>query len=559
MSQLTLLRDCARRPLCKTINQCLDRHLCPLNRIPPPPPLNASTMTTTSTTTVTAAPAVIELSLLRTDADVVEPVETLPRWRAMTIMLLVSLMTFMSTTLSGILAVALTKVAADIGLQEGLLLWPASVYSLACGCTLLFFGSLADVVGARRCYLVGSLLSAVWVMACGLARTGIQLIMFRALHGIAMSICLPSSVSIMSAHFKPGSRRNTAFALLGAAQPTGFLVGLFMGGIVTDLVSWRVCFYLIAGVTAAVLAFAVFSIPPDPRPQGRVLERLRQKVDWVGVFIISLALGLLSYVLAAITVDVSSIRLPGNIFMLVLSILLFPAFGSWAHIQEKRGRPVLIPNSLWKNPVFVSISLLLFFSWGTVTANQYFLALFFEKVQLLSTFATSLRFLPLVVSGLLADIAVGVLARRVRADYLISGSLALSAVTPALMALADPAASYWGMAFVATFLSPIAADVVLTIGNLAVTAITPPQIHGLAGGVTNTLAQLGTSFGLNLTAILAVLVTQNSDRSDKESPEALNLGYRASFWASFGATVLMLIIAHAGLSKIGKVGAKKTD
>jgi hypothetical protein len=65
----------------------------------------------------------------------------------------------------------------------------------------------------------------------------------------------------------------------------------------------------------------------------------------------------------------------------------------------------LIPNSLWSNPVFRSISLLSFLAWVTVTANQYFIALFFEKVQLLSVFATSLRFLPLVVSGVLANVA----------------------------------------------------------------------------------------------------------------------------------------------------------
>lgn len=522
---------------------------------------------TTTTTTAAAAAPVLELNTLRTggagsqiqDYGTHEPLVTVPRWKAVSLMVVVSLMTLMSTTLSGILAVALPKVADDIDMAEGLLLWPASVYSLACGCTLLFFGSLSDVVGARWCYLLGSFLSAVWILACGLARTGIQLIIFRALHGIAMSMCMPSSVSILSANFKPGPRRNAAFAALGAAQPTGFFVGLIIGGILTDLLSWRVCFYLVAGINAVIFFASVLSVPRDAKLPGTVLKRFQREADWVGVIIISVALGLLSYVLAVVTIDLSSIRSPVSIFLLVFSIVLFPIFAIWVRTQTKRGAPALIPNSLWGNTIFVSVGGLAFLAWSTVTANQYFLALFFEKVQFLSAFATSLRFLPLVVSGVLANIATGVLVRHVRADFLIAGSVLISAATPLIMALADPAASYWKAAFVATFLSPIAADVVLTIANLTIVSIFPPQMHGLAGAVTNTLAQLGASIGLNISAIFATAITLHSGYSNKSAPEALNLGYRASFWACLGATLAMLIIALSGFRKIGKVGAVKRD
>ncbi|GAB1316515.1 Aminotriazole resistance protein [Madurella fahalii] len=496
---------------------------------------------------------------LHRDVEAAEAAAALPRWRAVLIMVAVSLMTLMSTTLSGILAVALPKVATDIGLEEGLLLWPASVYSLACGCTLLFFGSLSDVVGAKKNYLTGSFLSSVWIMACGLAQSGVQLIVFRTMHGIAISMCLPSSVSILSRNFSPGSRRNAAFAMLGAAQPTGFLIGLVIGGILTDLVSWRWCFYAVAIVNAVVFLLSCFSLPPDPKTRGTVLQRFRREADWVGVFILSAALALLSYVLAAVTVEGSAIRSPANIAMLVLAFVLFPVFGLWVHRQERRGLPALIPNSLWSNSVFVSISLLVFLAWATVTANQYFIALFFERVQLLSAFATSLRFLAMVVTGVLANIATGFLVRRVRADLLIGASVAVSAVTPLLMALADPALPYWNMAFPAALLSPIAADVVLTISNLAIVTIFPPETHGLAGGVTNTLAQLGTSLGLNLTAILASAVTMGSSYVNKTAPAALELGYKAAFWASFGATLAMLVIVVLGLRKIGKVGAAKKN
>ncbi|KAI2636182.1 MFS general substrate transporter [Xylaria nigripes] len=484
----------------------------------------------------------------------------LPRWKIITIIGAVCLMSLLSTTLSGILAVALPKIGADIDLDEGLLLWPASVYSLASGATLLFFGSIADVVGAKRSYLVGSFLSAVWILACGLSRTGIQLIIFRGMHGISIAMCLPSSVSILTANFPTGMLRNAAFACLGAAQPMGFLVGLIIGGILTDLVSWRLGFYIIAGLNAFVLAVSLICIPNDTRRTGSFLQRFREEVDWVGVLFASTGLGLLSYVLASITIDLSSIHSPANITLLTISILLFPCFYLWVRRQEKLGRPALIPNSLWKDSSFVSINALCFLGWATVTANQYFLSLYFEEVQLESAFSTSLRFVPLVVSGVLANVVVGCLVRHVHASYIVAGAIALSAITPLLMALVNVKLTYWAMVFPATFLSPIAADAVLVIANLSITSIFPPEAHGLAGGVTNTVAQVGAAFGLNLTAILATAVTQGSHYADKDSSAALLVGYRASFWASFGATTVMLIIVALGMRKIGKVGgSKKTN
>ncbi|ERF73309.1 hypothetical protein EPUS_03142 [Endocarpon pusillum Z07020] len=494
------------------------------------------------------------------EAPATSVVVPLPRWKATLVIVTIGLMTMMSTVLSGVLAVALPKIAKTLGIAESLLLWPASVYSLTCGCTLLLSGSLADVFGSRLVYLIGSAFSTSMVLACGLSRSNVQLIVFRALHGIAISLCLPSSVSMIAGTFQTGQRRNIAFACLGGAQPMGFLVGLVIGGILTDTIGWRPAFYILAGINAVVFCTALTCLPEKVGgARADVLHRFKTEIDWLGVVLISTSLGLLSYVLAAVTVHLSAISSPTNIALLILAVLLLPAFSIWVHHQEKAGRPALIPNSIWRNPVFTSLCITAFFAWATVTANQYFLALYYQKVQLLTAFDTSLRFLPLVVSGVLANIAAGSLVRRVRADVLIGGSVLLSAATPLIMALIDPSLSYWTAAFTATLLSPIWADITLIVANLVVTQIFPSSTHGLAGGVSNTMAQVGTSLGLNFTAILATGVTMSLADVDKTSPSALERGYRAAFWASFAATVLMLGVTGWGMGRMGKVGTEKTN
>ncbi len=247
----------------------------------------------------------------------------------------------------------------------------------------------------------------------------------------------------------------------------GFLVGLVLGGILTDTIGWRPAFYMIAGINGAVLCIALVFLPKQVHSaRSNMLHRIRADIDWLGVILITTSLALLSYVLAAITVQISAVSSPTNIALLTLALLLMPAFSLWVHHQEKAGRPALIPNSIWRNPIFTSLCVASFFAWGTVTTNQYFLALYYQKVQLLSAFDTSLRFLPLVVSGVLANIAAASLVRRVRADVLVGGSVLLSAATPLIMALGDSSLSYWVAAFPATLLSPIWADVTLLVANL---------------------------------------------------------------------------------------------
>ncbi|KAL4863704.1 major facilitator superfamily domain-containing protein [Aspergillus spectabilis] len=485
------------------------------------------------------------------------------RLETVIILTLISLMYIISNIVSGILAVGLPKIADSINLDDSILLWPASVYSLSCGCTLLLGGSLSDLFGPSKMYLLGSFLCMCLILACGLSRDGVQLIVFRALQGVAASCFLPASVSIVTRTFPAGRLRNIAFATLGGAQPMGFLLGLVIGGILIDTIGWRVAMYLIAGLNAVVLGISYFSLPSTEEYKfgDRIMHRVRLEVDWVGVFLISVAFGMLSYVLSAICAHPTSISRAENISFLVLSFILIVAFITWEHLQEKHGRPALIPNSIWKNPTFTSTCLLGFFGWATTATNQYFLALFWEEIQGHSAFQASLRFLPLVVGGILTNIATGAMVRNVRADLLIGVSAVLSAATPLIMALIvvnHAGLSYWVAAFPAALLSPIWADVTLTIANLVITRLFPQSLHGLAGGVTNTCAQLGTSIGLNLTSLLANIITTNS-RDNMTPIKALAEGYGGAFWASFAATAAMVILTAVGMRQVGKVGQMKRD
>jgi hypothetical protein len=145
----------------------------------------------------------------------------------------------------------------------------------------------------------------------------------------------------------------------------------------------------------------------------------------------------------------------------------------------------------------------------------------------------------------------------VPAFYLVLLSLILSAGAPVLMALIDAQRPYWYNAFFAQLLAPVSADVLFTIGLLVVSDVFPTSTQALAGAVFSTVAQFGTSIGLTVMAVISSSAIAKSNIEEKSSPDALMVGYRASFWAAFAWMSLACLIAAFGLRRIGKVGLKR--
>ena len=137
----------------------------------------------------------------------------------------------------------------------------------SCSC-LLLAGSVADAIGARRINLAGCLLTGAFIIACGLARTGIELVMFRAMQGIAVSLCLPTSIAIVSNAAPRGRKRNIGFSCLGFVQPIGFSLGLVLEGLVIDSVGWRFSYFLGGSLSLLLFVASLWALPPDAAVQG---------------------------------------------------------------------------------------------------------------------------------------------------------------------------------------------------------------------------------------------------------------------------------------------------
>lgn len=492
------------------------------------------------------------------DPAIIAPISTS---RATLLISTVALVTLVNTMLTGLLVVSLPTIARDINLKESLLLWPASVNSLTCGCTLLFSGTVADVIGGKKVYLTGVFLLSLTTVACGVCTSGIQLILFRAAVGLALSLIFPSMVILITRSIPTGTYRNVAFACLGAGQPLGFSLGLVIGGVFVQTIGWRYGYYIGAVITFVVFLISLYGVPPDPnktsQSRASVWERLRSEIDWVGCGLLSTSLGMFSYVLSVLSSGADHFVTPATLTLCSVAVALLPVFVFWVKRQESLGKVAIIPPSIWKNVVFTSLCVTVFVIWGIFNATQYFLTLFYQDIQDLSAIQTSIRFLPMVVIGAATNFLTGWLVKRVRADALVFGSAVVQIASPLLLAIVKPEWSYWSCAFIATGLAPVCGDVLFTVANLVITQVFPPKTHGLAGGLFNTISNIGNSVGLAVTSVIASSVTIAHKGRKWETDKQMTLdGYRATFWTCFAANVFVLGVIGFGLRKIGKVGIK---
>jgi MFS family permease len=196
--------------------------------------------------------------------------------------------------------IAIPRLTEDLDLLPSLAFWPSSVQGLATASTLLLSGAIADVLGPRSVNLFGCILNSTFMLTCGLVKNGEQLVILRAMQGIATALHLSSSVALVTRVQLEGRARNLSFSFLGLSQLLGFSSSLVVGGILIDTIGWRSGWYFCGGTTFILFAIGWWSLPRAERlgsPRNTV-QTLKARIDWIGALLSTASITLLTYFLA---------------------------------------------------------------------------------------------------------------------------------------------------------------------------------------------------------------------------------------------------------------------
>ncbi|MFI6645503.1 MFS transporter [Streptomyces sp. NPDC050504] len=398
---------------------------------------------------------------------------------------------FMVAVDFSILNVALPAVGAGLGFPLADLQWIATAFALAAAGFTLLFGRVADLVGRKRLFVAGMAVLGVSSLIGGLATSPEVLLAARVLQGLATAAVTPAGLALLTTAFAEGPLRERALGLNGALMSAGFTAGAILGGLLTDLLSWRWAFFVNVPVALLVVALAPRTLT-DSRPAERV------RLDVPGA--VTVTGGLLLLVYGLTQAGAAGWTAPVPLAALLAGAVLLVGF--W--FVEKRAAAPLVPIRVLRRRSVVWGNAAGLIAFVTETSLVFLLTLYLQEVLGYTPLATGLAFgvlgIGTVLGGTLGGRAVGRFGSR---RTIVAGGAVQAAATLALVALGTSGAWIW-LLLAATFVGGVGNMLAIVGFMVTATSGLPDEEQGLATGLATMTQQIGITLGI---PVMSAIVT----------------------------------------------------
>ncbi|NUS73250.1 MAG: MFS transporter [Corynebacteriales bacterium] len=448
------------------------------------------------------------------------------RWWALSILAAAQFMVIMDTS---IIAVAIPEMQNDLGFSPVATQWIFNAYAVAFGGLLLLGGRLSDLFGARRVFAAGWGTLILGSLIAALAQQAGTEIAGRAVQGIGAALIAPAAMTLLMVLFAGQPKElPKAMAFYGAAAPAGGTAGVFLGGAITQWMSWPWVFVVYLPIGLLTLALVPALLPPVP---GK-----RSRMDLGGALSVTAGLALAVY--AIVQAPDRGWGSTSTITQLGAAAVLLVAFLA----IQRTSTDGLMPLRIWRTPNLAAANIAMTLLGAAWIPMWYFLNLYVQQVLGFGAFASGAALLPM--TGLMMLLMVGVTGRLI-ASYgtkplIVSGLVILSAGL-GLLATADSQGTFLSDALPGSLVSAVGMSLVFIPAMITAIGGVSPEQGGLASGIVNTTYQVGSALGL--AAMTAIANSQGADKLGDVS--ALSDGFSAAF---AGAAVLALF--GAGLAAV---------
>jgi EmrB/QacA subfamily drug resistance transporter len=407
-----------------------------------------------------------------------------PKWWTLTAVCLGTFMLLLDIT---IVNVALPAIQDSLGASFSDLQWVIDGYALTLAAFLLTTGSLADLYGRRRLYLIGLAVFTAASALCGAAQSPLMLELSRGLQGIGGAIMFAVSLALLAQAFR-GKERGVAFGIWGALTGVAVAIGPIVGGALVSGLSWRWIFYvnLPLGVIALVITTLRVAESRDEHPR---------RPDWLGFVLFSAALACLIY--ALIESGRTSFTATPVIACFAAAAVLLIAFV----VAEARGSQPMFDLRLFRLPTFVGGDVAAFGLSAGIFSVLLFLVLYLQDVLGYSALQTGLRLLVLSGGILLVSGVAGRLTTKVPIRALIGPGLILVGAGLLLMR-GLTATSTWTHLIPGLILSGVGVGLINPPLASTAVGVVEPRRAGMASGINSTFRQVGIATGIALLGTL---------------------------------------------------------
>ena len=384
---------------------------------------------------------------------------------------------------SSVVNVALPAIQRDLGGGFSLQQWVVDAYLLTLGSLVLVGGSLGDLFGPRRLFMIGIAAFGVTSLLCAVAPDGTVLILARGLQGVAGAMLTPAGLAVITNTFE-GEARGAAVGTWTAWTGVAFVIGPLVGGWLITQGSWRWIFLVNVPFVLATLALVAYAVPAggaaDPRP----------RVDVVGGLLCMVGLG--GPVFALIEEPQRGFGDPLVLAALLGGAAVFAAFLFW---EEREPKPML-PLRLFarRNFAFANIETLAIYA-GLSTLT-FFLVLFVQQIDGYTALRSGLALLPITLVMFTLSPRVGRLAMRFGPRLFMGFGPLIAAVGLLGLIRLHPGFSYWVDLLPALVVFSLGLSLIVAPLTATVLADTREHEAGIASGVNNAVARVAGLLGI---------------------------------------------------------------
>jgi EmrB/QacA subfamily drug resistance transporter len=470
-----------------------------------------------------ASPGAPEARIAKDDATVDR------RWLVLVVVAVAQLMVVLDGT---IVNIALPSAQQALGFSNSDRQWVVTAYALAFGSLLLVGGRLGDMFSRKWVFITGLIGFAIASAIGGAAGSFAVLVTARALQGVFGAVLAPSALGTLVSAFNDPRERVRAFGVFGSVAAGGSAVGLILGGVLTEYLSWRWCLYINLVFAAIAVAGALAYLRAD-RPASR------PRMDWPGAVLacaglFALVFGFSHAETAGWTATLTLGSLAGGVVLLAGFIL-----------AERRVRHPLLPLRVILDRTRGGAYVALGISGIAIFGTFLFLTFYLQVVKADSPLTTGLLFLPMTGCILLSSNLSSTIGLGPRT--LIAAGMLLAAGGMTLLTQVTVTSSYASAVLPALLILGLGLGLIFAQTINTATAGLAREDSGVASALVNTMQQVGGSIGTSALSTIALSATATYLIGHPTSPQAAAIaathGYTIAFGVSAGLLGLGTILA----------------
>jgi EmrB/QacA subfamily drug resistance transporter len=444
------------------------------------------------------------------------------KWLILVIACMAQFMVVLDIT---VVNIALPSIQTGLKFSSANLQWVVNGYTLIFGGFLLLGGRAADLMGRKRLFVIGVILFSAASLLNGLAQSSGMLIVGRGLQGLGGALVSPAALAIITTTFTETGERTKALGIWSAIAASGSAVGLLMGGVLTDVASWRWVFFVNVpiGVMTVVLAARYIL-------ESRV-EGARRSYDLGGAATVTG--GLVVIVFAIVKAQSYGWGSARTLGLFAAGIVLLAAFVA---IESRSESPLMRLSIFRVRSLAVGDAALLLVG-SAMFGMFYFASLYVQQILGYSPLKAGLAFLPVTAGIMIGAGAAQQLIKRFGVRNVAAAGTTLAALGLLVLTQLPVHGSYVGNLLTGLLPLSIGMGLVFVPITLMATSGVSGDDAGLASGLFNTAQQVGGSLGLAILSTLAAsqtsrLLSGHSATTVATHAAATVSGYHVAFLAA---------------------------